>query len=224
MHITELIAPRDPRANDLRMQAAKRNEFRGLLDRGTFKVIHRRDIPEGANKLGGRYVLSIKDSGTKKEIWKAIFVIQGHRDHEKDIMVRSSSKVQQRSLRFSLALAGILGFKIWSQDVTQAYLQSAGTLARDVFIEKPASELELEPDQAVQLLRPLYGLDDSGDFWYRELSKHHRDMGMTTLTTDNCLWLKFDNNTLEGASPVYVDDVKQIGTVVQWRARILWNV
>jgi hypothetical protein len=37
-------------------------------------------------------------------------------------------------------------------------------------------------------------------------------MGMTTLTTENCLWLKFDINTLEWASAVYVEDVVQIGT------------
>jgi Reverse transcriptase (RNA-dependent DNA polymerase) len=127
-------------------------------------------------------------------------------------MVRSSTNVQQRSLRLIFALASILGFKIWTQDVTQAYLQSAGTLAREVFIEKPAIELELSPNQALQLLKPLYGLADSGDFWYRELAQHHRDMDMQTLTTDNSLWMKFTENILEGISGVYVDDVVQAGT------------
>jgi hypothetical protein len=88
------------------MKAVKRKEILRLLDRGTFKVIHRRDIPEGANKLGGRYVLSIKYSGTNKEIWDVRYVIQGHRDHGKDIMVRSSSNVQQISLRFVLPSLG----------------------------------------------------------------------------------------------------------------------
>jgi Reverse transcriptase (RNA-dependent DNA polymerase) len=127
-------------------------------------------------------------------------------------MVRSSTNVQQRSLRLIFALASILGFKIWTQDVTQAYLQSAGTLAREVFIEKPAIELELSPNQALQLLRPLYGLADSGDFWYRELVQHHRDMDMQTLTTDNSTWMKFTENVLEGISGVYIDDVVQAGT------------
>jgi Reverse transcriptase (RNA-dependent DNA polymerase) len=91
-------------------------------------------------------------------------------------------------------------------------LQSAGTLARDVFIEKPALELELSPDQALQLLKPLYGLADSGDIWYRELAQHHRDMDMKTLTTDNSLWMKFAENVQEGISGVYADDVVQTGT------------
>jgi hypothetical protein len=99
-------------------------------------------------------------------------------------MVRSSTNVQQRCLRLIFALSSILGFDIWTQDVTQAYLQSAGTLAREVFIEKLTPEFELGPHQSLKLLRPLYGLADSGDFWYRELSKHHRSIGMTPLTTD----------------------------------------
>jgi len=211
-HITEIISSSDQRASDPRMKEAKRKEMKGLLDRGTFKIVLRSEIPDEANRLGGRYVLAIKDSGTDREVWKARYVVQGHRDQEKDIMVRSSTNVQQRSLRLLFALASILGFKIWTQDVTQAYLQSAGTLERDVYIDKPAPELHLSSDQALKLLRPLYGLADSGDFWYRELSKHHRDMGMTTLTTDSSTWLKFSDNVLEGISGVYVDDVVQAGT------------
>jgi Reverse transcriptase (RNA-dependent DNA polymerase) len=211
-NITEIIDKKDPRTHDPRMEAAKRKEIQGLLKRGTFKVILKSEIPDGANVLGGRYVLSIKDTGTNREVWKSRYVIQGHRDQEKEIMVRSSTNIQQRSLRIVFALSGILGFKIWTQDVTQAYLQSAGTLARDVFINKPAPELGLNSEQALKLLRPLYGLADSGDFWYRELSQYHRELGMKPLTTDSSLWMKFTNNVLEGLSAIYVDDVVQVGT------------
>lgn len=36
---------------------------------------------------------------------------------------------------------------------------------RDVF-EKDMSELQLRTDQLPKLLRPLYGLTDSGDYWH----------------------------------------------------------
>ena len=212
VNITEIIEAKDPRARDPRMQDAKLKEIQGLIQRGTFKVILRREIPNGANILRGRYILSIKDFGTDREIWKARYVIQGHRDIEKDIMVRTSTNIQQGSLRLLFSFAGILGFKIWTQDVTQAYLQSNGVLSRDVFLEKPAPELELLPGRALKLLKPLYGLADSGDFWYREISEYHRGLGMKTLTTENSLWLKFVNNVLGGLSAVYVDDLIQAGT------------
>ena len=74
------------------------------------------------------------------------------------------------------------------------------------------TELELIADEAIQLLRPLHGLADSGNFWYREFPQHHRDMGMQTLNTDNSLWVKLTSNILEGVSGVYVDDVIPAGT------------
>jgi hypothetical protein len=126
-------------------------------------------------------------------------------------MVRSSTNFQHRSLRLLFVLCSIFGFHIWTQDVIQAYLQSSGILARDVFISNPPPELELTPEHALQLLKPLYGLADSGDFWYRELAHHHRMMGMHQLTTDSSLWLKFTDNVLQGLSAVYVDDVVQAG-------------
>jgi hypothetical protein len=82
--------------------------------------------------------------------------------------------VQQRKLRLVFALAGIMGCNVWTQDVTQAYFQSAGILAREVYVDKPASELELNADQPLKLLRPFYGLADSGYLWFRELANHHR--------------------------------------------------
>jgi hypothetical protein len=88
-YITEVIQHDDVRANDPMMTDAKRKKIRGLLERGTFRIIMRSEIPAGANILGGIYVLSIKDSGTDREVWKARYVIQGHRDSEKEKMVKS---------------------------------------------------------------------------------------------------------------------------------------
>jgi hypothetical protein len=78
VHITEIIEADDPRATCPKMQRAKVVEMKGLLEKGVFEIILRDDIPEGANTLGGRYVLALKDVGTEKERWKARFVVQGH--------------------------------------------------------------------------------------------------------------------------------------------------
>jgi hypothetical protein len=49
------------------MVEAKRNEIRGLLAQETFKIVSKREIPQGAKVLKGRYVLSTKDIGTPNE-------------------------------------------------------------------------------------------------------------------------------------------------------------
>jgi hypothetical protein len=51
----------DPRARDPRTVEAKRKEIRGLLAQETFKIVSKRKVPQGANVLKGRYVLSIKE-------------------------------------------------------------------------------------------------------------------------------------------------------------------
>ena len=76
MHVTDVISPNDPRADDPKMMTAKRKEVQGLLERGTFNVLLRSNIPRGANKLSGKYVLTIKDSGTDMEIWRARHAFQ----------------------------------------------------------------------------------------------------------------------------------------------------
>ena len=56
VRLTEVIQSSDPRTRDLRMAKAIQDEARDLLRRGTFKVILKEEIPDGANVLTARYV------------------------------------------------------------------------------------------------------------------------------------------------------------------------
>ena len=49
--MTEVIDKSDPRAKSPEMRAAIGHEVRDLLNRGTFKVILREELPDGANAL-----------------------------------------------------------------------------------------------------------------------------------------------------------------------------
>eukprot|EP00171_Calliarthron_tuberculosum_P004009 IDg4009t1 len=158
--LTEIIQSSDPRAQSSEMSAAVRTEVQGLLRRGTFKVILREDVPPDANVLPDRFVLAIKSTEDGKVKFKARYVIGGHRDKLKDMMVHSTTTLQPQSIRLLLALAALHGFDIWTSDVRQVYLQSAEPLSRDIFIKKTLPEFELEPHQCLQLMKPLYGLSE----------------------------------------------------------------
>ena len=211
--LTEVLSPNDPRASSARMSEAKKAEIKGLLERGTFKVILREEVPPNANVLPGRFVLSIKSTEDGQERFKARYVIGGHRDRQKAFMVHTSQTLQPASVRLMLSFACIFGFEVWTSDVRQAYLQSAEPLSRAIYIGKPSTEFSLDPKQCLQLLTPLYGLCESGDLWHATLDKHHRqDLGMTPLDTDPALYYLVMDNSLAGLSGSYVDDIIRCGT------------
>jgi hypothetical protein len=110
-----------------------------------------------------------------------------------------------------IALAAIMGFTIWLEDVTQAFVQSLRELLRDVFVET-SKELELDSDLVLKLLDPLYGLSDAGDYWARTLLDHHRmDLHMTPTVSDGSLFFLRVAENLIGMSATYVDDSLRAG-------------
>jgi hypothetical protein len=97
VHLSEVIGPSDPRAALL--DAAKQKDIQGLIECGTWKVVLKDEMPENPNIMGGRFVLTIKDSGTSKEIYEARYVVQGFRDKKKTSFVRDISTSKQQSTK-----------------------------------------------------------------------------------------------------------------------------
>lgn len=77
--------------------------------------------------MGERFVLAIRDAGTKNKIYKARFTVQSYTGDEKQMLVHACSNLKQQTIRIPIAIATLFGFKIWSQDVSKAYLQNTAT-------------------------------------------------------------------------------------------------
>jgi hypothetical protein len=87
------------------------NKLAGLFQRGTFKLVPKSEL-EGNNPniVPSRFVLAIKRKDNGEEVYKARFVLGGHRDRDKRHIVHSATNLKQSSIRILLTCihAGIL--------------------------------------------------------------------------------------------------------------------
>lgn len=99
----------------------------------------------------------------------------------------------------------------FKRDVTQAYTQARSWLERSVYIKAPA-EMNLPEDIVLRVIKPLYGIPESGVHWYFTYLDHHLDeLQMSRATMDSCLFVKRDHGTLSGLVILHIDHSLAIG-------------
>jgi hypothetical protein len=80
---------------------------------------------------------------------------------------------------------------LYLRDISQAYVQSTTLLNRDFYIRPPyelACCFALKDDQILKVVKPLYGVPEAGNHWFKTYHTHHvEQLGMTQSTYDPCL-------------------------------------
>lgn len=167
--------------------------------------------PQKWKRIRGRFVLAAKNGNKDDEVLKARFVVQGHTDIEKNFLVHNSTNLRQSYFRVLVAIAAVSRFRSWSQDLSQAYLQSADKLMREVYVKR-TKEFRLPPGRLLKLLNPLHGLSDSGDYWHSTFSEHLiNDLHMMKTAEGSSFFFRIVDGKLRGMTGAYVDDTISTG-------------
>ena len=159
---------------------SREKEFNGLLEH-TLEAV---DVKPGANICGTKWVDKVKPDGTLK----SRLVVQGFTQvWLKDYHDTFSAVATLTTFRLLINLAAILGWVVYTIDVSQAYTQ--GELHEEIFIRAPATH-PLPKGKVFRLRRPLYGTKQAGRCWYLHVTKTLRQMGLTQATKDSCLFIQ----------------------------------
>lgn len=179
--------------DDVDYDTSRQSEIAGLLEKGVFQPTPRSKVPKGVRVFRSRFVDEIKNKGTEKELKKSRLVVQAYNDEGKHVVLTQSPTIQRISQRIILSLAAMTNETtgLYLRDISQAYVQSTTTLNREFYIVPPrelAKQLNLDDNSVVKVLRPLYGVPESGNHWYKTYHAHHVDqLSMQQSTYDSCL-------------------------------------
>ena len=106
-HATEVIEPLDLGSQNELTSSEINKEVATLVERGIFKAMRIRDLPDDANLLIPRFVLAIKIDIEGRERYKARYVVGDHRDYTINYLLGCSQTLQNSSCRPLLAFTSM---------------------------------------------------------------------------------------------------------------------
>jgi hypothetical protein len=200
--------------DDVDYETSRQTEITGLLEKGVFTVTSRADVPDGVRIFNSRFVDEIKHKGTENELKKSRLVVQAYNDDSKHIVLTQSPTIQRISQRIILNIAAMTAKTtgLYLRDISQAYVQSTTMLNRDFYVNPPwelAKRLNLADDSVLKVVKPLYGVPEAGNHWFKTYHSHHiNELAMEQSTYDPCLLY---SNRPFGVVGLQTDDTLFVG-------------
>ncbi|CAK9803102.1 Retrovirus-related Pol polyprotein from transposon TNT 1-94 [Anthophora quadrimaculata] len=170
-----------------------------LSNRNTWEVT---ELPKGRKCIGCKWVFKLK-TNTEGKItrYKARLVAQGFSQKKGVDYSETYSPVANFSLiRLFLALAVIFKWHTRHVDIKCAYLY--GTLKEEIYMKLPPL-YNAKEGMVAKLLRPIYGLKQSGRNWNEELDVYLTGQGFKRMQSSSCVYKREDGTILI----IYVDDI-----------------
>jgi Reverse transcriptase (RNA-dependent DNA polymerase) len=174
-----------------RWRHACHEELTRMDQYGTWTVVCR--PPKDVNVVDTKWVLHIKNPGTKEERYKARIVARGFSMKQgEDYFDTHASVVKSTTIRILLSLAAALGMIVELADVETAYLNPA--LHEPIHAEQPPYfELTDRTKYVLLLKQALYGLPQSGYEWAATLRTALEAIGFHSIADHDNLYTNSDN-------------------------------
>jgi len=174
-------------------------ELKNLDDRNTWKILSK---PENISSIGSKWAYKVKtDSAGKVIRYRARLVAQGFSQIKNIDYSETYAPVANVSLiRLLIAMSISHNWTIHHLDIKCAYLY--GKLEEEVYMRLPPGHKDYDTKVA-RLLRPIYGLKQSGRSWNNAIDKLLMKSGFDRLQANNCVYI-YGNDLILA---LYVDDI-----------------
>ncbi len=132
--------------------------------KASVEPICRLKLPRDSNIVSSHHFFVVKFDGESGKLKLRCRVVpHGNRDQLKNELRSDSSTAQFPVIRTVLSMAVIHKLKLATLDISKAYLQ-AGDLQRDIYM-RPPTGWESSRGEVWKLMKPAYGLVESGRLW-----------------------------------------------------------
>ena len=149
-------------------------------EKEAYRPVSIRSLRRGSNIISSHHFFHVKTDGEEGKLkLKCRLVPHGNRDAEKDSICKDSATAQFDCIRLLLSLATIFHLTLASLDVSAAYLQ-AGRLGRDIYMRPPKGWSSFI-DEVWKLVKPAYGLVESGRLWQICIERWFQEYGFDTI-------------------------------------------
>jgi len=174
-------------------------EFEAHEKNGTWKIVPK---PERKSLLSTKWVFKVKTLPNGQiDRFKARLVARGFEQRAGlDFFETYSPVARYDSIRTLIAIAAQRKLKIKQFDITTAFLY--GTLEEDIYIKAPQG-LTIQDNQALKLVKGLYGLKQSPRVWSNEFKSKIAAIGFAPTRSDGCVFRHLSKQIFVC---IYVDD------------------
>ncbi|CAK0903387.1 unnamed protein product, partial [Prorocentrum cordatum] len=203
-------------ADRARFSESDAKEWAAMLATGAVRVLSPEESVSARRRFPDRILSSrmvrrlkpVQGVGSLPEP-KSRWCVHGHQDPDSETLEVYAPTPQSESVLMCLQIAASFGWTLTIADAKNAFCQSQ-RLERPrgaIFVE-PCSGLPIGPDQLIELVAPVYGLNDAPLLWHRTLTDWLVGEGFTKSLLEPCLRLKRSRwGKLEGSVLIEVDDL-----------------
>ena len=180
-------------------ETADAAEWKAIVDTGSVKVLNsevantiRKEQPDRV--INSRMVRRLKpQEGTfQKPKAKSRWCVLGHQDPDAADMFTYAPTPQTESIMMFLFLMQLCDLALSIADLKNAFCQSDSLdrSAGPLFVE-PCEGLDLPPGSLIQLVAPVYGLNDAPLRWHRTLTTWLIKQGYRKSLLESCLYVHY---------------------------------